>query len=390
MNILFVSALLPYPLYSGGQARIYNLLKVLSKKHTITLCAFIRDEKEREYAKQLSFLHEVKMVMRGKGMQWKYIKKALGSLPLLLATYDNARMREELQHQLATGTYDLVHVEPFYVFPSLPKLSIPLVVAEHNIEYAVYAKHAKSIQNPLIRPFAKLDAQKIHVWEEAIWKKARSVITVSEADSAAVTTVTKKPTPVVSNGVDTEYFRFFEHRFEGKAPTCLFVGNFLWAPNVEGVKKLLTHIWPRILQAFPKATVTIVGKHFPTKLRTLLTQSVTLKENVEDIRSVFHEADILLAPMGIGGGTKFKILESMASGTLVITSKEGKSGLPIQSGKEFIEAETPIQYEEALNTVYADTQAALAITKRARTFVENNYDWTHIGQTLSNVWEHVV
>ena len=33
MNILFVSAVLPYPLYSGGQIRIYNLLKRLSKRH---------------------------------------------------------------------------------------------------------------------------------------------------------------------------------------------------------------------------------------------------------------------------------------------------------------------------------------------------------------------
>jgi len=44
MNILFVSAVLPYPLRSGGQIRIYNLLKRLSKHHSITLGSFIREE----------------------------------------------------------------------------------------------------------------------------------------------------------------------------------------------------------------------------------------------------------------------------------------------------------------------------------------------------------
>lgn len=43
MKILMVSSFLPYPLYSGGHIRLYNLLKRLKKNNVITLVCEIRD-----------------------------------------------------------------------------------------------------------------------------------------------------------------------------------------------------------------------------------------------------------------------------------------------------------------------------------------------------------
>ena len=37
MKILMVSSYLPYPLFSGGHIRLYNIIKNLSKNHQITL-----------------------------------------------------------------------------------------------------------------------------------------------------------------------------------------------------------------------------------------------------------------------------------------------------------------------------------------------------------------
>ena len=81
MNILFVTAVLPYPLHSGGQIRIYNLLKRLSKKHKITLVSFIRNQQEQEYKKNLDFCTAVQMVVRGRAMQPSYIIKSIFPTP---------------------------------------------------------------------------------------------------------------------------------------------------------------------------------------------------------------------------------------------------------------------------------------------------------------------
>jgi hypothetical protein len=114
MNILFVSAILPYPLISGGQIRIYNLLRQLSKTHSISLFSFIRNEEERKYVNELGFLKNVTLINRGRGMQLKYLIPSLVSkIPFLLSTYTNNEMKTAISRALEINSFDLIHIEPF-------------------------------------------------------------------------------------------------------------------------------------------------------------------------------------------------------------------------------------------------------------------------------------
>ncbi|KKU81489.1 MAG: hypothetical protein UY10_C0055G0001, partial [Microgenomates group bacterium GW2011_GWA2_47_8] len=136
MKILFVSALMPYPLYSGGQVRVYNLLSRLGGHHEITLVTFLRDLSEKRYEKDLPFCKKIMTGYRGHAWQPGYVLRSLaGTKPLLLASYDHAELRGEIAHELSSGTYDLVHIEPWYVWPVMPRVAIPVIAATHNIEY---------------------------------------------------------------------------------------------------------------------------------------------------------------------------------------------------------------------------------------------------------------
>lgn len=390
MNILFVSAVLPYPLYSGGQVRMYNLLKRLSKKHSITLFSFIRTNEERTYAKNFDFLPSVKMVYRGRALQSKYLLKAFGAYPLLLASYDNEEMRRLIQNEISNHDYNLIHIEPFYVFPSIPVNSLPLVVSEHNIEYLVYENFAKSYSISSLRPVVYADSQKIRRWEERVWKKAVSVTAVSNDDSQVITRTTGTSCSVIPNGVDTEWFRFNVRKFNPKNPTFLFVGNFAWAPNIEAVRTLLKDIWPKVTNEYPAGVLTIVGKQFPKALRAMVSGNIFVREDVEDIRDVFLTSDILLAPMGIGGGSKFKLLEAMASGTPVITTAQGRMGIEALPGKHVWEAETAEQFVQSIQSIYSNQNMKKTIIRNARKLVEEKYDWSVIADRLDYVWRKSV
>lgn len=386
MNILFVSAVLPYPLYSGGQVRIYNLLKLLSEKHSITLLSFIRSEKERAYKSELKFLSRVDMVYRGKALQPKYLVKMFGDYPLLLETYNNEEMRQKIADELKTHPYDLVHIEPFYVYPSLPRFSVPLVVAEHNIEYTIYESYARTSLLPM-RLIQLADAEKIRIWEERVWKKAATIVAVSQSDARQISAVTNKSISVVPNGVDVSSFSFVQHTFNVKTPTFVFIGNFAWAPNREAIGRLLKDIWPSVIKTFHGAMLTIVGDRFPESLKRLTGQNVKVLENVPDIRQTFAQSDVLLAPMGISGGSKFKILEAMASGTAVITTKAGRIGIDCINGVHFMEAETPKEYIDAISILYKEPQIRKNMLLNARQLVKKQYDWNVIAQTLDAVWK---
>ena len=89
MNILVVSAVLPYPLYSGGQIRLYNLLRILSRDHSIHLVAYIRDESEKKYLKKSFFLCECPYRISWKGMATSiHTENGLSRYPFLYETHN--------------------------------------------------------------------------------------------------------------------------------------------------------------------------------------------------------------------------------------------------------------------------------------------------------------
>lgn len=390
MKILFVSALLPYPLYSGGQIRIYHLLARLAKQHEITLFSFIRAREEANYRENLSFCRRVETVYRGSAWQPQYVARAvLGKYPLLLASYNNQEMRQKLAQELAREQYDVIHLEPFYVWPSLPPTTLPVVVAEHNIEYQVYADYVRRFPIAALRPLLYSDVLKLRFWEEKIWQKAAQVITVSAEDKSTLRQkLTGGAITVIPNGADPKLFTFQPGKNETNSPVFLFVGNFAWLPNRDSVKVLIKDIWPLLRQYYPTGKLRIVGKNAPDFIARLADQpGITLASNVSDVSREYRQAHVLLAPGGIGGGTKFKILEAWASGVPVITSLAGIKGLEARNGKEVLLAQTPEEFVGQIDRILQDKDKRDKLTHAARALIEQKYSWDKLAGKLSTVWE---
>src|SRR4030065_2313052 len=99
MKILMLTPYLPYPLWSGGQIRTFNLLKNLSQKHQITLFSFIREEKELHYLTILKeYCDEVKVFF--KRPPWSLTSLILSGItyyPLVVCLYLNRELKDNLK-----------------------------------------------------------------------------------------------------------------------------------------------------------------------------------------------------------------------------------------------------------------------------------------------------
>ncbi|MEK7533034.1 MAG: glycosyltransferase [Patescibacteria group bacterium] len=388
MNILFVSAVLPFPLHSGGQIRIYNILKRLSKRHRITLLSFIRDERERDLIKHLDFCQSVRMVMRGRAWQPKYVfGSVLGKYPLLLASYDNAAMRQAIRDTVLRDQIDLIHLEPFYVWPALPKTDLPVVISEHNIEYDVYSEYARRFSLVGMKPFLLWDVGKLKKWERFVWRSADALTAVSASDASVMEAYVNHDVTLVPNGVDLDSFPFRKPN-KRKNLTVLFVGNFRWLPNRDAAETLLDHIWPQVRRKYPQSSLLIAGRDIPAGLRgRILARGGQALGNVESIAPVYQRADIFVAPHTISGGTKFKLLEAMASGVPVVTTKQGISGLVAEAGVEYLEAETPEDFVAQISSLWDNPVLARSVAANARTRIEKKYDWNQIALIMEDVWK---
>lgn len=387
-----ISSYLPFPLFSGGHIRLYNLIKNLSENHEITLVCEKRNFQKEEDIKEVEKICK-KVIVVERHKQWSaenILKTGFSKDPFLVVGHINSQLKLAIGDELVREKYDLIHVETFYVYQNLPKVSIPVVLVEHNIEYMVYQRYTK-LANPLLRPFFYLDVLKLKKKEEDVWKKADKLIAVSKEDKRIMK---RADTAIVPNGVDTNNFVFRDFQHLSLEKRILFIGDFKWIQNKDALEFILKEIWPTLNLKLRTEGVRediklwIVGKNIPEDLRNLAkAKNIILDENnKEETPLIFRQSYILLAPLRVAGGTSYKILEAMSSGTAVVTTNLGIVGLEAKNNTHVLSGETPFQLADSVCNLLLDHSLYKRITLNARKFVEEKYDWKKITKKLEEVY----
>lgn len=384
---------LPYPLLSGGQIRTYNLLKKLSRNHQITLFALIKSEEEKQYVKELEkYCSKVRVFKRSeKPFTLKNIFKTIfSSFPFLVIRNQAEGSLEAVRKEIKTEKYDLIHAETFYMMPHIPACEIPIILVEQTIEYLGYESYAKKAPF-FLRPLLNIDVRKIHRWEKHYWQKAKRLVVMSEEDRQFIgKELSKEKIDVVANGVDTKWFAMKPRSLNSK-PTILSVGTFKWLPNIEAVDFLVEKIWPLIKQKVTNAQLLIVGNAPTNKVITYGQNDpqITVAGRVEDIRDAFQSAHVLLAPVFSGKGTRYKILEAMASGTPVVASKIAVEGLNIKDGQEVLTSNDAQTLANLTVQVLNDKNLWQTLSVNGKKFVSQHYDWELISKELDKIYQEI-
>ncbi|MEX0895694.1 MAG: glycosyltransferase family 4 protein [Patescibacteria group bacterium] len=394
MNILMLTPYLPYPLHSGGQIRTYNLLKKLSTEHTITLVALIKDESEKEYMTDLEpFCENIYVFQRSKHpfTLRNILRTALSTYPFLVMRNYVTEVKPFLENILHQKNYDLIHAETFYMMPHLPKTLVPTLLVEQTIEWLGYESYAQRAPL-LLKPFLYIDIAKIQHWEKYYWKLCSHLVVMSEDDKQFIATELgkKENIDVVENGIDTEWFEA-KKRQEPKTPTILSVGTFKWLPNREAVQYLVKNVWPKIKSETPDSKLWIVGSAPTPDIFAYqeTDENITVTGNIPDIRDAFTKSHVLLAPVFSGKGTRYKILEALASGTPVVATPVAVEGLQVEERKHVLIG-TSDKKLAALTTELLNTPSLRAqLAKEGKKFVQKNYDWLLISRKLDIIYRNI-
>lgn len=395
MKILMLTPYLPYPLLSGGQIRTFNLLKKLSKKHQITLFALIKEDSEKQYIPELEkYCAKVQVFKRSKKpFTLKNIfKTTISTYPFLVIRNYVQQTIGAIEKELSENKYDLIHAETFYMMPHIPKTDIPIILAEQTIEYLGYESFAKKIKIPLIRPLLNIDISKIKKWEKYYWRMCTKLIVMSQEDKKYIASRISDPQKieVISNGVDTAWFSQKEKQLPG-TPTVLSVGTFKWLPNVEAVTFLVEKVWPLVKEKMPQTKLWIVG-NAPTKEVYKYQQkdtSITVTGGIPDIRDAFNGAHVLVAPVFSGKGTRYKILEAMASRTPIVATSTAVEGLDLKNGEQVLIGNTAATMAQQTVKLLKDTALQKKLSNNAYSYVTKRYDWSSISTKLDALYKQI-
>lgn len=392
MRVLFVSALFPYPLQSGGHVRSYNLLKQLHHDHDITLVAFVRGEEGARYRGELSFCSDINLIRRGSGWNPRYIARSLmTNKPMLPVTYDVRPGRSQIRKLLRETSFDVIHLEPSYTLPIIPQTRVPIVASEHNIEYDVYRKNAGTASF-LTRPLLAYDAWKLKQWERTMWRRVDHITSVSSEDATVIhDSAGDTPVTIIPNSVDIDMFSYKRRTIKEADLRCLFVGNFKWVQNTDAVSYIIQSIWPVLHARWPHATLSIVGRDLPQSLQERIrrTQGVTYKGYVDDILHAYHTHSALLSPIRVGGGSRYKMVEALATGLPILTNDMGIEGLGSVARSVVWIADSAQDYIAQIQDIIDHPTSVTKKTKKGRTLVENEYTWASSAKKLDAVWRSI-
>lgn len=394
MRILWLTPLFPYPLYSGGQVRAYNLIKNLAKNHQITLFSFIRPEREQGPVRELKKFCVKIRTFKGRKI-WiarNILLAGFSHLPFTITHfYGDREVKEALKEELRQEKYDLVHFESYYTSPYLSSgFSLPTVMGNENIEYLIYQRYLEQKTFLPLKWLLSFDVWKMRRYEENGWKRTDLNLAVSEIDAKIIEKVTGKKCHVIPNGVDLDFFQYKQKTVSHKAPVLLFVGDFKYFTNQDAIRFLIKKIWPQIKIEIPKAKLWLVGKNLTPFVKSLESTDIKVDDGVDDIRQAYSSADLLVFPMRIASGTNIKVLEAMASGLPVVTTSVGIEGIKASNEKEAIISDNPEEFSHEVVKLLADKNHRQKLGKASRELVEKLYDWKEISKKLEKSYRELV
>jgi GT2 family glycosyltransferase len=112
-------------------------------------------------------------------------------------------------------------------------------------------------------------------------------------------------------------------------PTVCFVGAMSHGPNPDAVDWLIESIWPRVVEAEPKALLRIWGSNIDASMwhRWSNIPGVEVRGAFADWSEVAEDCRALIAPLRFGAGVKGKVISAVQHGLPVIGTHHAFDGL---------------------------------------------------------------
>lgn len=113
-------------------------------------------------------------------------------------------------------------------------------------------------------------------------------------------------------------------------PTVVFVGGFKHPPNPISVSWFISEVWPLVFDAVPNAQLRIYGSDLAEELGAHWagTHGVQVIGRYLNAADPYRDADVVVAPLLVGGGVKGKVVTALGHGVPVVGTTVAADGLP--------------------------------------------------------------
>jgi glycosyltransferase involved in cell wall biosynthesis len=366
MRAVMIAKFLPLPADSGGRQRSLAIARRLAGQGELVLCAYDDGSGDAEGLRAMGI--DVRSV------PWRpspmaVARGAAATRSITAARFWSTALVALVRRAVTEAPVDLLQVEYLQMAPVAVGLWARRRVLDlHNVESELVASYGRARSGPAALPY-RLEAAALRALERRVIRTFDTVVVVSERERDRLPAGAGSVL-VCPNGQDLPVLLP-----PATAPVVAFVATLGWAPNVEAALWLGREIWPEVARRVPEARLLLVGRDPAPEVRALAGPRVEVTGTVPDVAPYLTQAQVLVAPLLAGGGTRLKIMEALGAGRPVVATSIGCDGLEDLVGRGVVVADTAGAMVEEITALLHDPGMAARLGKLGHDAVLDDHTW---------------
>lgn len=406
--LLFISPVVPYPGGGGRHIRSYHFIDVMRERYDVHLLVIANELRQlalpperAPFYRSMQRLDISRLTDAGPILRYLLFRCGVsadilyGEMPLDFRFATPARI-QAAKKLVSSAQFEVVHIfrlymAPFGIWMKAENPGLQLDLDMDDLESVVRRRFAQLYENTGAPGMAKLYRQEALKYErlEQRWLPFFDRVYVcSERDQEALRSKYNLANVYVAPNV-INAARVRHDPSPSRPFTFLFIGNFGYYPNRDGLTYFVAEVLPllRTKLSIP-FTINLIGAGLSPKIQSRLAKEKEIQfiGPVVAVEEEYRKSDAVLVPIRAGGGTRIKALEAFANRLPVIATRMGLEGIAAQHGEHALVADSPAQFAECCARVAQDAGLRRRLSENAYQLVQERYSPTVLRQSLAKAW----
>jgi glycosyltransferase involved in cell wall biosynthesis len=370
----------------GGAIRVYSTIQMLSTFSDVTLLAYESwsDVPAADVRRHLETLCEQVVLVPNKPRNSSVyqVRSIVSRRSYQYLVHHTNRFQRAIDEVTASRTFSTIMVTSspmgYFRIPDTGTRVLDL----HNIEYELVLRRAEN-SGGLRRAVMRRDGTKMRREELALCRRFDLVLTPSDRERDVLEAEGGMPLiATIPNTVDTEQLPLVAPPVSTDGPNLLFVGPTHVDANRDGVVWFVKEVLPILRRAVPDVVLDVVGGKAPPDVRAVVGPKVRVHGYVSDLDPFLAAATVSIVPLRVGGGTRLKILNSLAQGIPTVSTSIGAEGLDLEDGEDLLIGDDAASFAQQVALLLRDDNVRARLRANGRRTVAARYSWQALAPTL--------
>jgi polysaccharide biosynthesis protein PslH len=366
VRTVMVTKFLPLPDDSGGRQRSLAIARRLAELGELVLCAYDDGNADVDGLRNLGI--DVRSIPWNPS-PLNVLRGAVATRSLSASRFWSPAFVRQVRDAVREAPVDLLQVEYLQMSPLVGGLQARRRVLDlHNVESELVTSQARS-RRGLASLLYRVEAAALRAMERKVIGDFDPVVVVSTQERHRLPSGGSKVL-VCPNGQDPP-----DLLPPASDPVVAFVATLGWAPNVEAALWLGRDIWPEVLRRVPDARLLLVGRDPAPEVRALAGPGIEVTGTVPDVAPYLEQAQVMVAPLLAGGGTRLKIMEALGAGRPVVATTIGCDGLLDLVDRGVVLADDTSTMVERITGLLADAPSAALLGRKGHDAIIEDHTW---------------